>query len=154
LWASKVSGIPILGISRLPLGSPRTKWHLGASSMARHKEYYKGKVVASPKFVSWWVLWVCVCPWLVRALKLLQLCINKLVVWFVQSMWGIELLVIFPNPHLGTPACPSTPKCYKPRNVPQLLILPLFSHLDSQWIYQGVRRCVIYAFFCWFHVQN
>jgi len=25
LWAPKVVGVPILGISRLPLGSPRTK---------------------------------------------------------------------------------------------------------------------------------
>jgi hypothetical protein len=26
-----------------PLGSPRTKWHLGASPMARHTVYYKGE---------------------------------------------------------------------------------------------------------------
>jgi hypothetical protein len=43
LWASKVMGVPILGISRLPLGSPETKWHLGASYVARHTEYYKGE---------------------------------------------------------------------------------------------------------------
>jgi hypothetical protein len=43
LWASKVMGVPILGISRLPLGSLKTKWHLGASNVARHKEYYKGE---------------------------------------------------------------------------------------------------------------
>jgi hypothetical protein len=30
LWASKVVGFPISGISRLQLGSPGTKWHLGA----------------------------------------------------------------------------------------------------------------------------
>jgi hypothetical protein len=35
LWARKVS--------RLQLGSPETKWHLGASPMAMHKEYYKGE---------------------------------------------------------------------------------------------------------------
>jgi len=43
LWASKVARILILGISRLPLGSPKTKWHLGASPMAKHKKYYKGE---------------------------------------------------------------------------------------------------------------
>jgi hypothetical protein len=43
LWASKVVRVSILGISRLPLESPRTKWHLGASPMAMHKEYYKGE---------------------------------------------------------------------------------------------------------------
>ncbi len=44
----------------------------------------RGKVVASPKFGLWWVLWVCVCMWLVCAPKVLQLCINQLVAWFVQ----------------------------------------------------------------------
>ncbi len=43
LWAPKVVGISILGISGLPLGSPRTKCHLGANPMARHKIYYKGE---------------------------------------------------------------------------------------------------------------
>jgi hypothetical protein len=43
----------------------------------------RGKVVASPKFELWWVLWVRVCSWLVRAPKLLQLRINQLVIWFV-----------------------------------------------------------------------
>ncbi len=27
----------------------------------------RGKVVASPKSRSWWILWVCVCSWLVHA---------------------------------------------------------------------------------------
>jgi hypothetical protein len=31
-----------------------------------------GKVVASPEFGPWWVLWVQGCPWLVLALKVLQ----------------------------------------------------------------------------------
>jgi len=43
LWASKVTKVPILRISGLPLGSPETKWHLGANLMVRHKEYYKGE---------------------------------------------------------------------------------------------------------------
>jgi len=43
LWAPKVTEVPILGISRLPLGSPGTKWHLGVSPVARHKIYYKGE---------------------------------------------------------------------------------------------------------------
>jgi len=43
LWASKVIGVPTLGISKFPLGSLGTKWHLGASPVAKHKEYYKGE---------------------------------------------------------------------------------------------------------------
>jgi hypothetical protein len=43
LWASKVVGVPILGISRLPNESPGTKCHLGAGPVARHRVYYKGE---------------------------------------------------------------------------------------------------------------
>jgi len=43
LWAPKVARILILGILGLPFRSPRTKWHLGVSLMAKHKVYYKGE---------------------------------------------------------------------------------------------------------------
>jgi hypothetical protein len=42
----------------------------------------RGKVMASPKSGLWWVLWIRICPWLVLAPKVLQLCTNQLVVWF------------------------------------------------------------------------
>jgi hypothetical protein len=44
----------------------------------------RGKVVASPKFGRWWVLWIWICPWFILAPKVFKLCINQLVVWFVQ----------------------------------------------------------------------
>jgi hypothetical protein len=44
------------------------------------KNTIKGKVVASPKFEPWWVLWIYVCMWFVRAPKVLQPCTNQLVV--------------------------------------------------------------------------
>ncbi len=84
LWASKVLGVLISRISRLQLGSTGTKWHLVACPLARHKEYYKGEGGGFLKSRPWWILWICVCPWLIRALKVLQLCTNQLVVWFVQ----------------------------------------------------------------------
>jgi hypothetical protein len=84
VWASKVTGIPILRISRLQLGSPETKWHLGAGPWPGIVNTIRGKVMASPKFGPWWVLWIRVCSWLVRAPKMLKLRINQLVVWFVQ----------------------------------------------------------------------
>jgi len=43
LWAPKIVEVPTMGISRFPLGSPGTKWHLGAGLVARHKIYYKGE---------------------------------------------------------------------------------------------------------------
>jgi hypothetical protein len=44
----------------------------------------RGKVVASPKSGPRWILWIHVCSWLVHAPKVLQLCTNQLVVWYVQ----------------------------------------------------------------------
>jgi hypothetical protein len=44
------------------------------------KNTIRGKVVVSPKFGLWWVLWVCVCMWFIRALKMFQLHTNQLVV--------------------------------------------------------------------------
>jgi hypothetical protein len=38
------------------------------------------KVVASPKFRLWWVLWVRVCSWFICAPKVFHLCSNQLVV--------------------------------------------------------------------------
>ncbi len=36
-------GVPTLGISRFPFGSPETKCHLDVDPMANHKVYYKGE---------------------------------------------------------------------------------------------------------------
>jgi len=43
LWAPKITGIPSLGISGLPLGSPGTKCHLNVGFVKRHKVYYNGE---------------------------------------------------------------------------------------------------------------
>jgi hypothetical protein len=86
LWAFKVTKIPILGISRFPLGNLRTKWHLGVGPVAKHRVYYKGEGSGFPRFGPWWILWVRVCLWLVHAPKVLQFCTNQLVVWFVHIL--------------------------------------------------------------------
>jgi len=43
LCALKITRVPILAISRLPLGNPGTKCHLDFHLVARHKVYYKGE---------------------------------------------------------------------------------------------------------------
>jgi hypothetical protein len=43
LCASKVAGIPVEGISGLPLRSPRTKIHLDVAPVERCTVYYKGE---------------------------------------------------------------------------------------------------------------
>jgi hypothetical protein len=130
------------GNFKTPTWESETKWHLGVSPVAMHKIYYKRKVVASFKFGLWWILWVRVCPWLVHAPKVFQLCINQLVVWFVWFVWVIELLVNLPSPHPGVPTRPCTPKCYELGNAPQLLFLSMSSPFDLQWVHQRAWGCV------------
>jgi hypothetical protein len=50
LWAPKVIKVRVVGISRLLLRSPGTKWHFDVGPVAKHKVYYKGKVMAYPKW--------------------------------------------------------------------------------------------------------
>jgi hypothetical protein len=42
LWGPKITKVPTLAISRLPLESHVTKYHLDVDLMDRHKVYYKG----------------------------------------------------------------------------------------------------------------
>jgi len=98
LCAPKVAGIPVVGISG---GGPMTKWHLDADPVAKHKIYYKrGKVVASLKSRSWWVLLVCVCMWFVRAPRCFNYALTNLLFDWCRSMWMIELLINLPIPIL------------------------------------------------------
>jgi hypothetical protein len=67
LWGPKVVGVPTLGISGLPFGSPETKCHLDVGLMERHKVYYKGEVDGFPQ------------------------------VWVVMSLVSLSLPVVRPN---------------------------------------------------------
>ncbi len=111
----------------------RTKWHLGATPMAKHKEYYKGE---GGGFIQVWAVVSLVNLCLSMACHMHQKCSNyaltNLLFGLCRFVWIIYLLVTHPSPHPGAPTCPSTLKmCCKLRNVPQLFILPLFSLLDS-----------------------
>jgi hypothetical protein len=64
LWAPKVTRVPTLG-SR----SPETKCHWMLAPWPGTKYTIRGKVVASPKFEPWWILWIRVYPRLIRAPK-------------------------------------------------------------------------------------
>ncbi len=88
LWAFKIIGVLVVGISGLPLG---TKWHLGARPMAKHKVYYKGEGGGYPQ-VQAVVSFMNLCLPVARlCTKVLQLCMNQLVILFVQvhvSKWS------------------------------------------------------------------
>jgi len=108
LWASKVLGLQPGTVSGLQLGSPGKKSHSDVASAVRHKEYYMGKVVASPEFGPWWVLCVKVpvaCPNTQGCSRMLT---NSLVVSF-GCRFKLDNLVHLPNLILGLLARPSTP---------------------------------------------
>jgi hypothetical protein len=46
-------GVPVMGISKPPLESPGTKWHLGVGHVAMHRVYYKGEGGGFPQV---WVI--------------------------------------------------------------------------------------------------
>jgi hypothetical protein len=107
LWASKVAESQFWEFWNSNLGVPRPNdiwvlaWWLGIENTIR------GKVVASPKFGLWWLLWI-------RGSFVHQKCFNyaltNLLFGLCMFMWVIDLLVTLPSPHLGTLARPSTPK--------------------------------------------
>jgi hypothetical protein len=83
LLVPKVMGVPAMGISGLPLGSPGTKWHLGAGSMVRHKVYYKAEGGGFPQVRVVMSLVSPCLPVAPSCTKVLQPYTNQLVVWFV-----------------------------------------------------------------------
>jgi len=95
LWAHKVARVPTLAISRLRLGSPRTKCHLDVGLMERHKIYYKGEGGDFPQVQAVVSLVSPNCPWIVLAPKVLQLCINHLVLVFCRFVWVVQACQFF-----------------------------------------------------------
>jgi hypothetical protein len=110
LWACKITGIPILGIYRLSLGSPGTKWHLDVGPVTRDKEYFKGEGGGFSQVRAMMSLVSPCFPMAYLAPKMFQLCTNQLVVCLCTSVWVIESFVNLLNPHPGAPTCPSTPE--------------------------------------------
>jgi len=82
LWAPKVSGVQTGTILVLLLGSPRTKSHSDVGAMGKHREYYMGEVVASPKSEPWWIKSVRVARGLFQHQEWFRMGTNQLVGWF------------------------------------------------------------------------
>jgi hypothetical protein len=123
LWGPKVAKVLTLGI---------WMW----ASWRGTKYTIRGKVVTSPKSGPWWVLWIRVCPWLVLTPKVFKLCINQLIVWFVDvyvSSWRLSFFLV-PIPELQH--APLPPKFCELENVPLIfcsfVIFTLDSHLSLE----------------------
>jgi len=110
LWAPKVVGVPILGISGLPFRSLATKWHLGVGLVARHRVYHKGEGGGFPQVWAVASLMNPCLPVVRPCTKVLQLRTNQLVVWLVQVRVSNWITCQSSQSHLEAPACPSTPE--------------------------------------------
>jgi hypothetical protein len=95
LWAPKVAGVTTLAISGLPLGSPETKSHLDVALVERHRVYYKAEGGGFPQVRAMVSLVSLSCSWLILTPKVLQLCINHLVLVLCKSVWVIEACQFF-----------------------------------------------------------
>jgi len=125
LWGSKVAGVPVGGISRLPFGSPEKKSHLDVASVESCRVYYKGEGGGFPQ-VRAVVSLVCpCCSWLVLAPKVLLLCTNHFVWVVCKLVWVSEACQLFlvPSRSSNTPLYPS--KCCELGSVLRLLPLLL-----------------------------
>jgi len=80
-----------------------------------------------PKSRSWWVLWIRVCLGLIHAPKCSNYALTNLLFGLCKFMWVIQLLVNLPSPIPKLQHALLPPKCYKPKSVPQFLLLPLFT---------------------------
>jgi hypothetical protein len=109
LWTLKVVGVPSLGISGLPLGSPGTKCHLDVALVERHIVYYKGEGGGFPQVRAVVSLVSLSCPWFVLTPKMFQLYTNHLVSVLCRSMWVVEACQFFlvPSQSSSTPLYPS-----------------------------------------------
>jgi len=93
LWASKVS------IQFWEFRDSQTQNDIWVLVLWPSIKYtIRGKVVASPKFGLWWILWVRVCSWFICAPKVLELCTNQLIVWFVWVCVNKWIACCFFNP--------------------------------------------------------
>ncbi len=88
----RVQVVRILG---LPLGSLETKSHLDVASMERCRVYYMREGGGFPQVRAVISLVCPSCPWLVLAPKVLQLCINHLVLVLCRLVWVIEACQFF-----------------------------------------------------------
>ncbi len=100
---------PRCGKFGTPLGSPETKCHLDVAPMETRKKYYKGEGGGFPQV---WVVMSLVslsCPRFVLAPKVLQLCINHLVLVLCRSGWVVKACQFFlvPSQSSSTPLYPS-----------------------------------------------
>jgi hypothetical protein len=82
------------------------------------KYIIRGKVVASPKFGSWWVLWIHGCMWFIREPKCSNYTLTNLLLRLCKSVWVGELLVNLSSPIQNSNTHLYPLRCCEPKNTP------------------------------------
>ncbi len=136
LWGSKVAGIPILAISKLPLVNPGTKSHLDVGPMGSHRVYYKGEGDGFPQVRAVVSLMSPSCPWLILAPKVLQLCTNHFVLILCRHVWSLSILRS-PIPELQHTPLPLQ-SATSQGTCPASLFFCCFPFGTHIWVLQGV----------------
>jgi hypothetical protein len=101
----------------------------------------KGKVVVSPKFGPWWVLWIRVCLWWICAPKCSNYALTNLLFGLCRSMCVIEVLVNLPSSISELQHALLPLKCYELGNGPNSFSFrcsPLDSRLSPSRSLGGV----------------
>jgi len=120
-------------------GVPGEKSHLDVGSVASHRVYNKWEGDGFPQIRAVVSLVCPCCPWLVLALKVLQLCTNHFVWVVCRPMWVNEACQLFlvPSRNSNMPFYPS--KCCELGSVSLLLLFPLSSTWTHIWVLQGLQ---------------
>jgi hypothetical protein len=95
LWCPKITRVPTLVISGLPLGSPGTKSHLDVGPVERCRVYYKGEGDGFSQLQAVVSLVCPCCPWLILAPKVFQLCTNHLTLVLCKFVWVDKACQLF-----------------------------------------------------------
>jgi len=101
--------------------------------------------MASPKSGSWWVLWVWIYPWFVRAPKCSNYTLTNLLFGLCRFVWIIDLLVNLLSPHPRAPTRPFIPKMLWIKRVcpiPSLFVV--FTFKTYNWVLKRAWGCVIH----------
>jgi hypothetical protein len=126
----------------IPSLESRKKCHLNVAFVVNHIKYYKGEVVASPKFESSWILCIHVCSKFVCAPKVFQQCITNLLFGLCILIWIFDSLIICHSPHRGAPTCPSYPRSVANEKTYFNSFFECFHFGIHIWVFQEVWGCV------------
>jgi hypothetical protein len=140
LWASKVAGVPISGISRFPTQEPRDKMTFGCIVRGHAQRILLGGRWWLPSSLGWGESCesVFVCDSSMHQ-KCSNYTLTNLLFSLCRSVWIIDSLVTCCNPHLKVPTCPFALEMLRAKEHAPIPYPSIIFHFGTHnWVYQGV----------------